>query len=313
MTVKLRTTDPKQKGEFPLEEKNIVAKRNWAKKSVYPLIKCLQGIFVGAGGILPGLSGGVLCVVFGIYQPMMELFAHPFQTWKKHLKWIIPFMIGVAIGFFGVAKALEVFFTNYEEIATCAFIGLILGTFPDLFKEGGKEGRSPAAWWVFGIGSILFLAFFEGIAFFKTELIMNIGWAFFCGCLWGVSIIVPGMSSSSVLLSMDLYDQMNTVIANFDLKYLIPMGIGMVAVILLCAHLVNKLFKSHYAIAFSVVIAAVLGSTLATVPLHYASGKRFAIDMIAIVLGAGIAYLLTILMNRLAPPESEDDSANDLA
>ncbi len=267
-------------------------------------MKCLQGIFVGAGGILPGLSGGVLCVVFGIYQPMMELFAHPFQTWKKHLKWIFPFMIGVGIGFFGVAKALEIAFAGNEEVATCAFIGLILGTFPDLFREGGKEGRPKAAWIVFGIGAVLFLTFFECVALLKTELVMNIGWAFFCGCLWGVSIIVPGMSASSILMSIGLQDEMFSAI--FELKLLIPMGIGMAAVVLLCAHLVNKLFQSHYAISFSVVLAAVVGSTLATVPLHFASGKAFAIDLIAIVIGGVIAYFLTVLMNRLAPLEEED-------
>ena len=56
------------------------------------LLRLLQGAIIGAGAVLPGISGGVLCVVFGIYQPMMELLAHPFRMFKKYYQMFIPIL-----------------------------------------------------------------------------------------------------------------------------------------------------------------------------------------------------------------------------
>ena len=60
------------------------------------LLRLLQGAIIGAGAVLPGISGGVLCVIFGIYQPMMELLAHPFKMFKKYYMMFIPILLGVA-------------------------------------------------------------------------------------------------------------------------------------------------------------------------------------------------------------------------
>ena len=58
------------------------------------IIHAVQGAIVGAGAILPGISGGVLCVSFGIYQPMMALLSHPVKSFKKYYSLFIPFLIG---------------------------------------------------------------------------------------------------------------------------------------------------------------------------------------------------------------------------
>jgi putative membrane protein len=160
-------------------------KKNWYR----PLVQCLQGIVVGAGGILPGLSGGVLCVIFGLYAPMMELLAHPFRTWKKHIKWIVPFGLGIALGFFGVARVLEILLSKNATLVTCVFIGLILGTLPDLFAEGRKEGWSRRATTVLLVALLLLTGFFVSVQFLHVSLQMNLAWAFFCGLLWGVRMI----------------------------------------------------------------------------------------------------------------------------
>ena len=88
------------------------------------LLRLLQGAIIGAGAVLPGISGGVLCVVFGIYQPMMELLAHPFKMFKKYYMMFIPILLGVAAGFFLLAKLLSLLFNANETIMVCIFIGL---------------------------------------------------------------------------------------------------------------------------------------------------------------------------------------------
>ena len=70
------------------------------------LFKILQGALIGLGAVLPGISGGVLCVIFGIYKPVMELLSHPFKNLKTHVPKLIPVIIGGAIGFLGIANVL---------------------------------------------------------------------------------------------------------------------------------------------------------------------------------------------------------------
>ena len=65
----------------------------------------LCGILIGAGAILPGVSGGVLAVVFDIYRPFMEVLTHPREAIPKYWRWFIPIGLGCAVGFLGFAKA----------------------------------------------------------------------------------------------------------------------------------------------------------------------------------------------------------------
>lgn len=83
------------------------------------LIKILQGSLIGLGAVLPGISGGVLCVIFGIYKTIMELLADPFKNFKTHVPKLIPVMIGGAIGFLGIANILSVLLEKYPAPSVC--------------------------------------------------------------------------------------------------------------------------------------------------------------------------------------------------
>ena len=72
-------------------------KKNRGEKSVVRwLLLCFQGAAVGTGAILPGISGGVLCVAFGIYEPMMALLSHPVKSFRVYYKMFYPVFGGVA-------------------------------------------------------------------------------------------------------------------------------------------------------------------------------------------------------------------------
>ena len=104
--------------------------------------KVLQGALIGLGAVLPGISGGVLSVVFGVYRPIMELLADPLRKWKTHLPRLLPYMIGSAAGFLGVANLLSYVLETYPEQSVCVFVGLIGGMLPSLWREAGEQGRT---------------------------------------------------------------------------------------------------------------------------------------------------------------------------
>lgn len=96
------------------------------------LLRLVQGFIIGAGGILPGISGGVLSVIFGIYQPVMEVLAHPLNGLRRHLSLLLPVGAGAILGFLCGGGLILVLFDRSEKLAICLFIGLILGTLPSL-------------------------------------------------------------------------------------------------------------------------------------------------------------------------------------
>lgn len=65
----------------------------------------LQGALIGTGAILPGISGGVLCVAFGLYEPMVGLFVHPWQSLHRNYRLFIPLILGGGLGFLLLARA----------------------------------------------------------------------------------------------------------------------------------------------------------------------------------------------------------------
>ena len=108
------------------------------------LLRLVQGFIIGAGGILPGISGGVLSVIFGIYRPVMEVLAHPLNGLRRHLSLLLPVGAGAILGFLCGGGLILVLFDRSEKLATCLFIGLILGTLPSLWAEAGTFPARPA-------------------------------------------------------------------------------------------------------------------------------------------------------------------------
>ena len=194
------------------------------KSPALMLMRVLQGALIGGGAILPGVSGGVLAVVFGIYRPMMELLSHPFRALKKNLWLFIPIVIGVGIGFVGFAKLMALLFAEDSPYPISLFVGLILGTVPSLLKTARSQGRKPAADMTALIltfaGLLAFLIILEGTG--SMNLTLTPVWALISGLIWGFSLIVPGLSSSSILIFMGLYKSIMDDVGRLQLGTVIP-------------------------------------------------------------------------------------------
>lgn len=109
------------------------------------VLRVLQGMLIGVGAVLPGISGGVLCVVFGIYKPVMELLSSPVKKFKTHVPRLLPVIVGAALGFLGVAKVLAFFLEKYPDQSVCLFVGLIGGMLPPSSGRPGSRAAPGAA------------------------------------------------------------------------------------------------------------------------------------------------------------------------
>lgn len=253
------------------------------------ILYAIQGAIVGVGAILPGVSGGVLCVAFGIYEPMMAMLTHPIKSFKNYYKMFMPFLIGWALGFVLLAKVVQILFGFSPEIALLLFFGLICGTIPELFKASEKSDANKS-WTPFvlslALAYLLFHLLENGIA---AAIAPSFPSYVLSGLLWGLSLIVPGLSSSSILIFLGLYEPLTAGIGALDFSVILPFLIGISGTVLLFARLITMLFDKHYATISRIILGFVIASSLKILPASFENAVTFLVSLTCFVAGFVIA------------------------
>ena len=133
----------------------------------------------------------------------------------------------------------------------------------------------------------------------KISVEPNFWWYNFCGVLWGMGIVIPGMTSSSVMMALGLYQPMMDGLARMDLAVLSACLPGLAITVVLLARGVTWLFRRHYAVAFHGILGAVAASTLAIIPTEYTGGGEAALSALLCLGGFALAYALDRLDQRI--------------
>jgi putative membrane protein len=264
------------------------------------ILRFVKGMFIGSGFILPGVSGGALAAVFGIYERLISFLANLKKDFKKNLLFFIPVGLGMATGVFLLAFPIS-FLLDQNETKTYIlwfFIGCILGTLPALFRQASKKG-----WKLWHIGLLvatcaaayLFLRAGESIG------AVTFSQGFFtwilAGVLIGLGVVVPGLSPSNLLIYLKLnehttlYQGMTDGIKGLDFGVIIPLLIGVAACVLLLSKLMEYIFSRAYAALYHAILGFVIASTLIIVPMNFNYISVGGLICL-VVCGAGIALAL---------------------
>lgn len=269
---------------------------NKEKDSIlYWIWRVVKGAIIATGAVLPGISGGVLSVILGIYKPMMEFLSNPFKQLRKYFPFFLPIIIGFFFGFIVESKLLGWLFERYPSQLLWLFIALILGTFPSLYKEASKEGRTKFSWIAFAISFVIMLAFLLTMTnAIDVEVTPSTFWYVICGLFWGIGMIVPGLSPSNFLIYLGLYEPMLKGIGSLDLTVILPIGVGFIISLILLAKIMNYLLDNAYNITFHIILGVVLASTIAIMPfktMSYDSGSIISY-IICFAVGLFVAFLM---------------------
>ncbi len=272
-------------------------KKNFLLKAILWII---QGCIVGIGAILPGVSGGTLCYAFGIYDQLLEVLSSPFKGIKKHWKMLVFVGFGAALGFVGFAGVTEWLLSQNEAVVLCVFVGLIAGTIPDLWREAGERGRSKLSVIALAVSFVAISAVFYVS---KNVLTLTIepglvGWLI-CGLLWGLSFIVPGFSSSTLLLFFGIYEQMSHGISHLDFSVILPLGCAMLATLLLLSKLMKLVFEKYHSVASHCVMGFVIATTIMILPSFATSITNIISYVVAIICGAVASFFFNILCQKI--------------
>ncbi|QIK72700.1 DUF368 domain-containing protein [Propioniciclava coleopterorum] len=230
------------------------------------IVRLLKGIAIGIGFILPGLSGGVLAVIFKVYDPMIRFLANLRHRFWANVRYFIPIGIGGVIGVVLFSIVVAAAFGRYEAAFVTLFIGFVIGTFPSLWRQAGKQGRSTKDWIILAVAAVAIFAIMLVGGQSDLSVTPNIGVWLGSGALIGLGVIVPGMSPSNFLIYFGLYDKMAAGIKDFDPGVFLPLFVGLVLCVLLFAKGADWAFAHHYSAMYHFILGMVVGSSLAIFP-----------------------------------------------
>jgi len=224
------------------------------------------------GAILPGISSGVLCVVFNIYDKLVASILNLFKDFKKNFLFLLPFGLGGIIGALLVSRLLKFLFNFYPMQTQFCFIGLIIGSIPILIKRANEKSGFRLHYLI-----PLIATFLIGLLSIKLETFLpylinsnitenHFFYFIFSGFLMSIGIVIPGVSSSVILMTLGVYDIYISSVATINLKVLFPLLIGIIIGSFIFLKIIDYLLKKHYSSTFYGIIGFVLGSVLVLYP-----------------------------------------------
>lgn len=267
------------------------------------VIRFIKGMFIGSGAILPGISGGALAAVFGIYERMIAFIANLTVDFRKNAVYFLPVGLGCVTGVFVLSFGVSYLLAAAEAQILWFFIGCVLGTLPALWKQAAKKGRKPRHWGIFLVAAAGGFSILQwGGGQIHGQLPQNPASFLLSGMLVGLGAIIPGLSPSNFLVYLGLYKPMTDGIKSLDIMAIIPLVIGVALSIVTLSKLMNFIFSRVYTGLFHAILGIVLASTVMIVPtgFNYLSWGSL---VCAVNCGLGIAlgYWMSRLEERYKP------------
>lgn len=277
----------------------------------------MLGFFIGLAVIVPGISGSTVAIIFKLYDAFLYAVSNLFKQFKRCFFFLLPIgigiLIGLAVGFFTVQKALE-----YIPFAIVGgFAGLMSGAFPAVKDElkGAKITGGRIALLIAGvclpIAVALLSVFFSGGAGKDFSVWWRIVLCLPVGAIVGLTQVVPGLSASAILMSIGYF---TPLVESVHVSYwkenpiifltYAALGIGFLIGIFFSSGVLTKAFEKARQTAYFPIVGLSLGSIAAmfcnveifAVYKEWAqkgiSQKDLWLGVALFVVGAVIAYLL---------------------
>lgn len=258
----------------------------------------LKGMVIGVSNVIPGVSGGTMAVVMGIYDRIIESINHFLNDPKKYLHFLIPLGIGAGLGIIIFSRVILWLFEYYPMATNFLFIGLILGGCPLLYKEAAKS-KIETKNWIYFIITLSILIIFRFLNAEKGDAKVVVSYdfqsviiLFFAGLIAAFSMIIPGISGSFMLVLLGQYTLVMTIIKEFHVLLLIPIGLGVVMGGLIALRLVEYLLKSFPQQTYLAILGLVVGSIFTIYP-GITANLMGLISLLAMGVGLGVSLVMS--------------------
>ncbi|NLV74777.1 MAG: DUF368 domain-containing protein [Chloroflexi bacterium] len=248
-----------------------------------------KGIVYGVTNLLPGIGGGLILIILGIYRQFVSSVGNFFldlKNWRKHLAFLVPMMLGAAIGMVLFAKSVTYLMEQYPVISMFFFMGLVIGTIPAVLKQTPDMRLTPGRLVAMLIGVAIVVLFK-----FAERQSMQAGWStnpaspggfvyyLLSNVAAGGASVTPGMDGSYVWMLTGIYKDVMAAIssvtglraafgsggicealASVHWAVLIATGIGAVVGIVFISKLIDVALKRWPSVTYYVILGLVIAS-----------------------------------------------------
>lgn len=229
-----------------------------------------KGLGVGSANVIPGVSGGTIALITGIFERLINalkscnltaiklFFTGKFKEFAKHIDlwFLVSVGCGVLVAILSIARLFEFLFAEYPIYLWSFFFGMILVSIYYVGITIERFNWKVILSFIIGTAIALFIAF--GTPANENS---NLIYLMICGAVATCSMILPGLSGSFVLVLMGNYQLiMIDAVNDLNLKILLPVAIGGVVGLLAFSHLLSWIFKNYRDITIAVLTGFILGS-----------------------------------------------------
>jgi putative membrane protein len=242
-------------------------------------LSLIRGFLMGAADIVPGVSGGTIALVLGIYErlvasiragssalgALIRLDFDGFKSWLGRIEWalILPLGLGILIAVFSLAPVLERLLHDHPETMAALFVGLVAGSAVIAWKLLTVRDATRIAIMVgVGIAVFLLLGLTEGTTEETTsQLAEPATWAFFAaGAVAICAMILPGISGSFILVMLGMYGAVLAAVSDRDFQTLAIFMLGAVIGLALFSQILHRALRDHYNTVMAALIGLMIGS-----------------------------------------------------
>ncbi len=253
---------------------------------------------MGASDLIPGVSGGTIALLLGIYDRLITAISGLLSSnWKKQLKFLIPLGIGMATALLSLSHLIKWLFLNYPQPLQFFFLGLVIGILPNLFYQSEARNKFKAKHIILLIlatiivASLAFLIPDESPAIQDRTLLTYVLFIS-SGFIASAAMILPGISGSLVLMIIGVYYTVINGIVNLHLDVLATVGIGIVIGIIVMSKIIKFLLVNYHTGTFAVIIGMVIGSIFILFEGFPEEIFQLVLSIVTFISGLTAAYLI---------------------
>lgn len=255
-----------------------------------------RGLMMGISDLIPGVSGGTVALILGIYDNLLKAINGFFsRDWKKQLGFLVPLGIGIGGALLLFSRLIEYLLANHVVPTQFFFIGLVLGVLPFLARESGmKRNFRPIHYVILVIIGIALAA----TAFLNpsdSEPIRELTgskavFLFFSGWLGSMAMLLPGVSGSFVLLLLGAYSTAIAALSNLNLPIIAVIGAGVIVGFIVSSRIIHYLLNTFPSLMYAVIIGLIAGSVFVIFPGLPSGPGSLAVSAVTFL--AGLLFTL---------------------
>jgi len=289
------------------------------------ILLLLKGFIMGIANIIPGVSGGTLAIILGIYEKLINILSCLWKNIKENLKFLIPLFLGMGIAIILGSYVIDWGLTNFPIATTMFFIGLVIGGIPFIYAKVHKKYSIVNVCIFIIIAALVILVSLWSmdrvVSFEKLDFLLIIR-LFTVGMIAAGTMIIPGISGSLVLMNLGYYDNIIAAIKGLtdlsqlghNICVLLPFGIGVIAGLIIIARIIRWLLKKFPVQSYFGILAFVIASIVSIIIKMDTSDFRISEFLLGIVLlvgGAFVTFILAKYDSKISNKDNQDEINNE--